>query len=301
MVKVELNYNPYLLETNIKFNGQMPRINSLVEKYQQNTLQTWVDKMPSIFYDEMNGYDFELEFTGTKSDCDDVKEAFLKAGVDETLVTVFHKNELDCRYSKMQLIIKLLKWLENNRNRRFDYELFMEKNEEIFHNYFNCVVINGFQNVDTLFKEYPIMVENVTDVHELDNTELFHTPLLICIEQDSVRNLKYNLKYLLLRKDVNQEQLFFIIQSSLNVMSIERTIKDLGVFSPQIVRNVKDKQVRKYLEIYPVTDYIYNAIQLLRENEKIIASELHKENTESAITNRAIHNRIDELEGIIKN
>lgn len=49
MVKVELNYNPYLLETNIKFNGQMPRINSLVEKYQQNTLQTWVDKMPSIF------------------------------------------------------------------------------------------------------------------------------------------------------------------------------------------------------------------------------------------------------------
>ena len=134
MVKVELNYNPYLLETNIKFNGQMPRINSLVEKYQQNTLQTWVDKMPSIFYDEMNGYDFELEFTGTKSDCDDVKEAFLKAGVDETLVTVFHKNELDCRYSKMQLIIKLLKWLENNRNRRFDYELFMEKNEEFFHN-----------------------------------------------------------------------------------------------------------------------------------------------------------------------
>lgn len=37
MVKVELNYNPYLLETSIKFNGQEPRINSLVEKFQDGS------------------------------------------------------------------------------------------------------------------------------------------------------------------------------------------------------------------------------------------------------------------------
>ena len=34
MVKAELSYNPYLLETKIKFNGEKPRINSLVEKLQ---------------------------------------------------------------------------------------------------------------------------------------------------------------------------------------------------------------------------------------------------------------------------
>lgn len=45
MVKAELSYNPYLLETNIKFNGRNPRINSLVERYQQNILQAQIMMM----------------------------------------------------------------------------------------------------------------------------------------------------------------------------------------------------------------------------------------------------------------
>lgn len=35
MVKVELSYNPYLLETDIKFNGSSPMVNSVVEKYKE--------------------------------------------------------------------------------------------------------------------------------------------------------------------------------------------------------------------------------------------------------------------------
>ena len=38
MVKVELSYNPYLQETDIKFNGQSLRINSHVEKYMDKTV-----------------------------------------------------------------------------------------------------------------------------------------------------------------------------------------------------------------------------------------------------------------------
>ena len=63
MMKAELNYNPYLLETSVKFNGQAPRINSLVEKFQNSSLQKWVHRIPDIFYDEMNGFDFELDFS----------------------------------------------------------------------------------------------------------------------------------------------------------------------------------------------------------------------------------------------
>ena len=48
MVKVELSYNPYLLETNIKFNGQIPRINSLVEKYQKNVLLVYLLKLEKL-------------------------------------------------------------------------------------------------------------------------------------------------------------------------------------------------------------------------------------------------------------
>ena len=68
MAKVELKYNPYLVETEIIFNGIKPRINSLVEKYQHESLQFWVRKVPYIFHDEMNGYDFDLEFSGTNTD-----------------------------------------------------------------------------------------------------------------------------------------------------------------------------------------------------------------------------------------
>lgn len=300
MVKVELSYNPYLLETKIKFNGQEPRINSLVEKYQHNILQTWVSKIPSIFYDEMNGYGFELEFSGTVLDCEDVAATFLEAGVDDTQVKIFHKNELDCRYSKVQQIEKLLKWFEDNRNRKFDFESFMEENEELFHNGYNCVVINGFGNEEKLFEEYRVSIENVDDVHELDNTELFHTPLLLCIDDDSVGKLKDNLKYFFSRKDVDQEQLFFMIQSTLNVAGLERTIKDLGVVSPKVIMSLKDDLMKKYLEIYPVTDFIYNAISVLEVNKESISNQLNKENEQSAIANCEIHNRIDELEDILK-
>ena len=81
MIKTELMYNPYLMETEIRFNGRPPRINSSVEKYQNMILQNWLDELPGIFYGEMNGYDFELKFSGTKIDCAEVRSAFAEAGV----------------------------------------------------------------------------------------------------------------------------------------------------------------------------------------------------------------------------
>lgn len=300
MVKVELSYNPYLMETTIKFNGKNPRINSLVEKYQENVLQTWINKIPSIFYDEMNGYDFELEFSGTAADYADVKKAFLEAGVDETKVKIFHKNELDCRYSKVQLIEKLLEWLEKNRNRKFEYVSFVEDNEEKLQNYYSCVVVNGFMEDDVPFEECPVAIEKIEDIHELDKAELYHTPLVVCLDKNSLGSLKDNLQYILSRKDVEQEQLFFIIQSALNTAAVERTIKDLGVVAPKLITSVKDDLVKKYLEIYPVTDYIYKVIKLLRNIEMGIETQITQEIEQSEITNREIHERIDELEDILK-
>ena len=93
MIKADLSYNPYLNETDIRFNGKKPRINSLVEKYQDEVLQKWISKIPNIFYDEMNGYDFELDFSGTKLDFDELKKAFQDQGVTEDLVQIFHKNQ----------------------------------------------------------------------------------------------------------------------------------------------------------------------------------------------------------------
>lgn len=298
MVKVEVNYNPYLKEIGIKFNGQNPRINSIVEKYQQVILQTWISKMPTIFYDEMNGYDFELEFSGTRMDCEDVEEAFRSAGVSEKLVKIFHKNELDCRSTKVKQIEDFLHWLNENRNRKFEYDLFMEQNSDFFESDYSCILLNGRGIVD--FLEYNVSVEEIERVDELDNTELIYTPILVWLDDKTVDDLKYNLRYFLSRADVCQEQLFFIIHASLNESVIERVIKDLGVGTPQIITSLQDEKVKKYLEIYPVSNYIYEAICLFKQREEEIAKQLEAENEHSLISNREIHNRIDDLEETIK-
>lgn len=73
MVKVELKYNPYVLETKVYFNGQLPKINSQIEKFENKRLFVWSDKLLDILYSEMNGYDFDLDFSGTKADYEKIK------------------------------------------------------------------------------------------------------------------------------------------------------------------------------------------------------------------------------------
>lgn len=145
MIKDELNYNPYLLETSVKFNGQAPRINSLVEKFQEGSLQKWVRRIPDIFYDEMNGYDFELDFSGTKRDFLEVVDAFRRKGVSDNLVHVFHKNELDGRYEKSRLIDVLIAWLEENENRNFDFSAFKKEHADLFDSSYVYIIFQGNQ------------------------------------------------------------------------------------------------------------------------------------------------------------
>ena len=299
MVKAELNYNPYLLETKIKFNGQEPRINSLVEKYQQETLQNWMKKIPSIFYDEMNGYDFELEFSGTKLEYEELKKTFIEAGVTGDMVRLFHKNELDCRESKTEKIDELMDWFEKNPNRKFDFASFRDQNGELFNSDYVCVMLNGEMIAHDMKMEYEVSLEIVDTIGELDNTSLFHTPIIIWIDQNTLLKMKSNLRYFFERKDVDNNQLFFLIQPELNATSIERTIKDLGIETPCLIESVNDKKIKRYLEIYPVSDYIYEAIKILRQQEIEIATILDRENEESMISNREIHAQIDSLEDVI--
>ena len=60
MVRAEISYNPYLLETKVMFNNQPPKMNSRVNKFTGAKLQSWLNELPGIFRDEMNGYNFEL-------------------------------------------------------------------------------------------------------------------------------------------------------------------------------------------------------------------------------------------------
>ena len=108
MVKVEMKYNPYLLKTEIWFNGNAPRINSRVEKYLNRPLREWVNEVPEIFYDEMNGYDFDLDFSGTEMDFNQLKCVFQNAGVSDKSVRLNLKNTLNNRTDKIEKLDVLL-------------------------------------------------------------------------------------------------------------------------------------------------------------------------------------------------
>ena len=278
MINAELSYNPYLMETKIRFNGQPPRINSLVEKYQNMSLQSWISRIPKIFYDEMNGYYFELDFTGTELDYEVLCNTFKKAGITNEIVPIVHKQCLEDRITKQNEMEKLLGWLEANPNNRFDYDAFRAENSELFDGGYSYIYLHGRGLDDAILKDMNVSVEHVEKVEELNE-----------------------LAYFKARKDVTEEQLFFSIGGTLDKMTIERVIRDLGIASPKVVETPADLAVRRYIEVYPITDYIRNSLNVLRLAANDIGEDLERDNEESIIKNREIHEKINSINNTLDN
>lgn len=297
MIKTELEYNPYLNKTEIKFNGNLPRINSLVEKHKHAKLQTWIKNIPSIFYDEMNGYDFDLLFSGTDLEYEELKKSFLNANVSEDDVRFSHINKLESRSQKIERIDELLKWFEEHPNHRFDFETFLYQNTELIKDRYQYIVLHAdLQNISTL-EECDIKVESIMNIDELSNINLLNIPILLYVNQDVLRVLQKELKTLLARNDVTKQQLFFYIDNSLNNVIVERTINDLGVSHPQIIKSLDDDIVLKYFDVYPITEYISEMIITLNNIYESIHLVLKREDEKVAVTNKSVHEKIDELDG----
>lgn len=75
MTTVRIIYNPYKLTTAITVNGQKPKQNSSLN-VENRRLQEWVENLPRILVDEWRDNSFEIQFTGTQVDFDDLKAAF---------------------------------------------------------------------------------------------------------------------------------------------------------------------------------------------------------------------------------
>ena len=299
MINAELSYNPYLMETQIRFNGQPPRINSLVEKYQNMSLQSWISRIPKIFYDEMNGYYFELEFTGTELDYEALCNTFRRAGITNEIVPIIHRHCLEDRITKQNEMEELLAWLGTNPNRRFDYDGFRAENSELFDGSYSYVYLHGRGLDETMLEDMNVSVEHVEKVEELNDTELDFTPILIHITDHTLSALEAELAYFKARKDVTEEQLFFSIGGTLDKMTIERVIRDLGVVSPKVVDTPADQAVRRYIEVYPITDYVRKSLNILRVTANDIGENLERDIKESVIKNQEIHERIFNINDIL--
>ena len=296
MVKAELSYNPYLQETQIRFNGQSPRINSHVEKYLDKKLQTWIHELPLIFRDEMNGYDFELEFTGTKLDYEELKRSFSNAGVSDAQVHIFHKNELNERDDKLKKIDQLLTWLDETSNRRYNIKTVRSANYDLLDADYEYIILHGRVTDSSTFDTLHISIENVDHIEELNDTNLHNIPILYVIDNDSVVLMKKDLRALQKRADISYDQIFFRISPSLSEEKIVREISDLGIPDPQVVQSADDPAVIKYFELFPFTDYIRDTVKLFKGQIISLREGLTAEINETKSENQEQYQQIDQLD-----
>lgn len=300
MVQVELDYNPYLKETKIKFNGNEPRINSLVEKYTKSKLQSWIKDIPTIFHDEMNGFDFELLFSGTDLEFEELVDVFSIINEKIEQVKLIHKNRLESRDIKIERITKLIEWLLVNKNKNFDFKnYFDENNEQIYEDYRYIILYAELQN-SSILNDKKVRVENIFDINELKNTNLKNTPILVCVDRQVYSGLQKDIKQLLSRNDIEKEQLFFLVENSLNLNIVERTIKDLGIDSPNIVKAIDDKNVLTYFDVHPITEYINKMIYTFENISSVIKDKLMVESENVAITNKDLYKQIKSLDNTLE-
>lgn len=296
MVKAELSYNPYLQETEVKFNGRPPRINSLIEKFQNKRLQEWIKDIPSIFHDEMNGYNFDLVFKGTAMDFQELEKSFIEAKVSKEQINLVFSKEMESRIIKTVELDEALEWLEQNRNRVLDYDKFKSDNDELLFGSFPFVIIKGNVRAISLYENLKIEPENVASVDELKNADLHNTPVLFYLDHATLSYLQYELSELLKRSDISQNQIFFYIAPSLRKGMVKRIIRDLAVENPQIVDSLQEECIKQYFEMFPISDYISDTLRILRNKTNEISEQLAQEDQKRQEENKEKYELIHECE-----
>lgn len=301
MVKVELSYNPYLMETKVLFDGRKPRINSRVEKYYHSKLQDWIKEIPEIFYDEMNGYGFELEFSGTKMDFEQIEKTFEDAGIGSDRVVLFHKNEINSRGKCVSLLNEAINWIEHEKNNElFQFDEFKKQFKETLDEDYSFVVINGEELEIDFDSKFNVSVENISKFDEIRDIDLNNTPILVYVDKGMVSYLQNIIAEMTTRHDVNDNQLFFLISSELNKEMVERTIVDLGIKHLQIVDTVYDKRIREYYYAYPVTDHLFRTIKILNDQWSAVQIIVERRRKKCEVSNREIHEEIVVIDSVLE-
>lgn len=297
MISAELQHNPYLLETDVKFNGQSPKINSQIEKYENQLLSDWVKNVPRIFYDEMNGYDFDLFFSGTEYDFQKLNQAFAQVGVAQEQVRLIMRNELEDAEVKSNEIKGMIDWLSSERNRQFNFDAFYDANKGLFEETFSCVLVRG---MNELAEDLSFTLENVNSVEEVAGTNLTYVPIVFVVEECTIQQFRSELIELLARKDVEQKQLFFYISPALDKDYAIRFICDLGIEYPQLISSIDDGNVATYIKNYPMVAYVSEVIRIVEHEVNAMEVRLKEKNEQSAIENAEVYYQISRLEGIIE-
>ena len=300
MVKVNLDYNPYTMDFKAKFNGKEPHVNSLVEKYEHLPLQTWIKEIPHILYDEMNGYDFDLEFVGPDLEYDDLVASFREKNILDKDVRCSHVKTLECRKDKLQEMSNLNEWLDTNINNRLDLPTFKIENQDIFDNSHSLIIIGNSGLGDFEFDNASVSIEIISDIQELDKTELQDTPIVIDAEIMSIQDFQNTL--LTIIKDnpgVSDGQFFVYIRSNSRIDMYVRLLADIGFKETHIINNLENPELLKFFEYYPISNHIREYLCTLRKKVNELRDDLDVEREKSEKANGEVMSQIMMIENHI--
>ena len=264
MVKAELYYNPYKIETKVKFNGNEPRVNSMIEKYEDKRLQDWIEEIPLLFKEELSGYDFDLDFIGTDFEFDEVKAIFEKKVGDGEFVNITHVETLMDRASKIKQITEFLQWLSTANSNYFDYQDFYSTNEDLLTSSFPFMVLNGTEEDVKDINTENISIEYIDDFEKLTNINLRYNPILICVDENYAGIIHKAIGLIEVNHTVSNEQVFFLVREQSIADKVKRFIEDLGIINPKVVISSGDEMIIDYMDAYPLCQYIHDLLSLLR-------------------------------------
>lgn len=293
MVSAELSHNPYLLETKVLFNGHGPQVNSAIHKYSHEPLVDWADEVPYIYHNEMNGFEFDLYFSGTDADFACVQKAFTEAQVSEDSVRILRKGSLGGPLEKMNEVCALLDWLKENYNEYFSYDELTNNNPELLDTAFPLLIVHGEEDA---ISSASMSDEYIDEVSRLNDTDLTNTPIIVNVTPETQRQLSREIQYLLARKDVDAKQLFFIIHRRLKRGQIVRVLSDLGVKDPQVIHDADDQAIKEYVQAHLVSEYVRNAIRVFDVEVQRIDFELQKLNKRGKRSGAMLEGRISILD-----
>jgi len=309
MLKAELSYNPYSKKTIVKFNGKDPRINSLIEKYSDERLQDWINEVPLLFKDEMNGYDFNLDFIGTELEYEEVKKVFENAvnnynrqhsDMDDESVNVDHAVVLMDRPSKVAQIDEFLSWLSGIQSDIFQQSDFFDDNSEIVNYTIPLKVVNGTEEDVQELNNNRIIVEYIDELNQLREVEnLQYNPIIICLDDDYLEAI--HLIADLVRKDasVNDNQVFLYPRDKSYIDKIKKVVEDLGINNASIIESCSDKVLLDYIDEYPLSQGIYECIQFITQTKNELDEVIKEKGIEIEENNKEDYQKIRILDDSI--
>ena len=294
MVKVELKYNPYVLETKVYFNGQLPKINSQIEKFENKRLFVWSDKLLDILYSEMNGYDFDLDFSGTKADYEKIKYLIEKKHLNSEIRLNF-VNRLEEAAKKCRRFNEMITWLKRSAIEEFHFLEFWEINQEYMIENNLLYVLVDKKVADFSIEDLDVNVESIDSISQLPENIGFY-PVLLVLNADKEAEFRQNLLALLQRKDLIADQIFILISENVNLAYYIRLINDLGLKQPQFIHSIDSPLIYDYFENYVRIDFLFKALKILETQKDMTSSKLDQKFETMKQNNREIFEKISKLD-----